>query len=319
MIALNAFNIDKISDDANQAVFQIGPFPKGYGNTIGNILRRILLSSIPGSAVSAVKLKGVEHEFSTLNGLADDVLTLLLSVKNIVVISKSDETVVLKLKADGKKGQVVEVAVSDIQPNSAVEIINKDYIITKLTSDVKFEADLYITNGIGYSMPDQEVRKELGVLPIDARYSPVRLVSYEVLPTRVGQETDLDQLNLSVTTNGAITPEEALFTASDILFKMSGHLQELADSMATGKKLKPISLAKPAEEVKEEVKNAKPLPVAEMNLSTRLTNALLRSGYEDLNNLDGMTEEELANIKGMGQKSLDELIKILKKHEIKII
>lgn len=318
MIALNAFKIQKANEQANEVLFEIGPLPKGYGHTLGNMIRRTLLTSIPGSAITAVKLEGVQHEYSTMSGLKEDVLKLMLSFKNVVVISKVEGVTELKIKVKGQKGKSVAVTAGDIEKNANVEVINSDYVITTLTDAINFEATLYVSSGIGYAFPDQSLRKELGVLPIDADYSPVTLVSYDVTSTRVGQETDLDQLNLQVKTNGAVKPEEAFYTASNILNNMIAHLFQCSEEVAGYKVQTPVSLEmQDDEEVSED--DVKELPVADSNLSTRLTNALLRSSYTDLNQLAGMTEEELANIKGMGQKSLDELVAVLDKHNVKII
>ncbi len=321
MISLKEFTIKKISEKDNISEFEIGPMAVGYGNTLGNILKRVLTSSIPGAAITAVKIDGVQHEYSTLSGVSDDILTIVLSLKNIVFFSKSNEPVMLSLEVKGKDGQVVEVKASDLTKDADIEVINPDYVITKLTSGKsKFKAQVVIEKGVGYQFPKEEVRRELGMLPVDAIFSPVKLVNYNVVPTRVGQETELDQVNLTVETNGAMNAADALNIASTILSEMTTNLVEQTKNMISGKVESAISTFQSAAKTIREEQDEKPkLLVAELNLSTRLTNALLRAGFDDLNKLEGFTEEELANIRGMGEKSLVELIDILKKHKIKLI
>ncbi len=324
MISLNQFNIKEVKAEQNVSSFEVGPLPKGYGHTLGNFIRRVLLSSIPGSAITSVKIDGVQHEYSTMDGLSDDILTLVLSIKNIVVVCKTLEPQILEIDMKGKDGEVVEVTAGDIKKNANVDVINPDYVITKLTSSkAKFKAQLKVERGVGYSFAKEEDRKELGMLPIDASYSTVKLVNYDITPTRVGQETELDQLNLNVITNGAVTPVEALAVSVDILNEMTSHLKDLAGRMLAGDEI----TVKLAQEEKQNmatvaagaIENKPPLKVADLNLSTRLTNVLLRSGYDDLRKLEGLTEEEVANIRGMGSKSLTELFDIVKKYSIKLI
>lgn len=323
MISLNSFNINKVSGSKpNKATFEIGPLPKGYGNTVGTFLRRILLSSIPGSAITAVKIDGVQHEYSTLAGLPDDILTILLSLKNVVVVSKSMDPVTVEINVSGKDGDVVEVKASDISTSQDVKVVNGDYVITKLTSKkAKLKAELTIERGVGYELGKEDVRREIGVLPLDANFSPVKLVSYEISSTRVGQETELDQLNLTIETNGAVTAVEALHAACDILNTVTEHLVMLSSGMLNGDEVTVEIKKQEKSKVKEVSQSAEknPLKVSDLNLSTRLTNALLRSGYDDLYKLEGLTEEELSNIRGMGSKSYTELLDILKKHSIKIV
>lgn len=322
MISLSSFNIKKTGEEGNAMNFEIGPLPKGYGHTIGNILRRILLSSIPGSAVTAVKIEGAQHEYSTIEGVSDDVLTILLSLKNVVVRSMVDEPVTLEINVSGKKaGDLTEVKAADIAANSNVEVINKDYVITSISDKASFKAQIIVNNGIGYVYPDQEARKELGMLPLDARFSPVSLVNYSVTQTRVGKETDLDQLNLSVQTNGAINGLEALNIAVRLLNEMTEHLAQTTKDVLEGKEVEipKSTLVDAVEEEAGEEQETRSLVVEELNLSTRLTNALLRSGITDLSRLEGYTEDELASIKGMGKKSLDELVETLNKYGVKVL
>mgnify|MGYP001312300853 CR=1 FL=1 len=322
MVSLNQFSIKKIEKGENISTFEVGPLPKGFGNTLGTFIRRTLLSAIPGTAITAIKINGVEHEYSTIEGINDDILTIILSLKNVVLLSKSLDPVTLNINISGKDGKVVDVKAGDFEPNSDVEIINPDYVITKLTSSkAKFNASVTVERGIGYALPNESLRKELSMLPVDANFSPVRLVSYDITPARVGKETELDQLNLTVQTNGSVTPIEAFHIATDALNQVTGHLMNITDDMLSGKEVS-VSLSKQQRQMEESVSinsAEAPVRVSDLNLSTRLTNALLKSNYEDLRSLTGLTEEEVANIRGMGSKSFEELLETLKKYEIKLV
>lgn len=321
MISLHEFTIKKTDDSDTTSLFEIGPLPTGYGHTLGNILRRILTSSVPGAAITAVKIDGVQHEYSGLAGVSEDILPVLLSLKNVIFLMKTEEPVTLKLSASGSKGKVVEVKASDIEKNADVEVINSDYVITKLTDEkTKFNLEIRVERGIGYRLPDENVRQEIGMLPVDAIFSPVNLVKIEVVPTRVGQKTDLDQLNLYVETNGSLTPSDALNITSNIMDQMATNFVKQTQDMISGKVITSLpveSTEQPA--IDDEQEEVSPVFVSDLNLSTRLTNALLRAGFDDLRKLEGFTEEEVANIRGMGEKSLEELLKTLKKHEVNLI
>lgn len=325
MISLNQFNIKRASETKTVGDFEIAPLPKGYAHTFGTFLRRVLLSSIPGSAITSVKIDGVQHEYSTISGLKDDILTVILSLKNVVLVNKTEEVQILKISVKGKKGEVVQVKASDIEKNQNVEIINPDYVITELTSEkAKFAAEITVERGVGYRLPDETLRKEMGVLPIDASFSPVKLVNYSVSLARVGKETELDQLNLHIETNGAVTPIEALNVATDLLNQVTTHAFELTKALLKGGEVT-VELAnqKKFEETKSallgEKRSIQSMRVSDANLSTRLTNCLLRAGVNDLSEFEGMTEEELAGIKGMGSKSLEELLAVLKKLGVRVI
>lgn len=321
MISLKEFSITKTSDANNASEFVISPLPAGYGQTLGNNLRRVLLSSIPGTAITAVKINNANHEYTTLAGLSDDVLQIVLSLKNVVLNSKTDEPVVLTLKAKGKSGEVVNVTAGDIEKNADVEVINPDYVITKL-SDEKATVEMSITvqRGIGYALPNEEVREEVSVLPVDAIFSPIKSVKFNVEPTRVGEEVELDKLVLTIETDGSLTPSDAMSISSNILLEMSQNFVEQTKDMISGKVVTTLPTKELVNNKKEDVQTDKePILINDLNLSTRLTNALVRAGFDDLRKLDGFTEEEVANIRGMGEKSLVELLDILKKYEVKLI
>lgn len=323
MFPINKFAITKVSESETAGVFQIGPLPKGYGHTIGNTFRRVLLSGIPGAAVTAVKISGVQHEYSTLAGLQDDILSVVLNLKGLAVISHSEEPVKLTIKAKGSKGEPKVVTAGDLSKDAMIEIINPEYVITTLADDkAVLDAEITVARGFGYAMPDDQVRTEVGTIPVDAMFNPVKLVSVNITNTRVGQQTDLDQVDLTVETNGAITPSAAMHQAADILVKMSEHMLSSAQNMLSAKAQKQVanSLSPVSDEIDEVAAGTtSSLELSSLDLSTRLTNALLNNGYTDLRQLDGMTEEELANIKGMGEKSLTELLDVLRSHGVKVL
>jgi DNA-directed RNA polymerase subunit alpha len=322
MFPINQFKISKKSEGKNQAVFALAPLPKGYANTLGTVLRRILLSSIPGAAVTAVKFENVQHEYTTLAGLKDDLLTIVLSLKDLAVVSHSDEPVELELTVKGKKGEATTVTAANIGANPMVEILNPELVITTLADEkTEIKARIVVEKGIGYRMADDSKRNEVGTIPVDSIFSPVKLVSIQSLNTRVGQQTDLDELEIHIVTDGSVKPEAALHQSAEILQTMSAHMVDntlslldakLADRMNKAD----LPIAKERVEVKKKVA---PILVADLNLSTRLTNALLNSDYEDLRQLDGLTEEEVRNIKGMGEKSYNELLEILQDNDLTLI
>ncbi len=319
MIALSEFTIKKVEEQNNSALYEIGPLPKGYGHTLGNILSRVLRSSIPGAAITSVKIDGVLHEYSTLAGINEDMLQIILSLKNVVFNVKTDDVVELDINVKAS-GNITEVKAGDFSKSSDVEVVNPDYVITKLTdSKANFKAKVTVQRGVGYQLPNESVRQEIGVLPVDANFSPVKLVKYDVVPTRVGQQTELDQINLAVETNGAITSSDALSIASNILNDMATNFVTQTKDMVSGKAMTTVPTQKVTKTQETFESNEDKIVVAELNLSTRLSNALLRAGFDDLRKLEGFTEEELANIRGMGEKSLEELKDTLKKHKVTLI
>lgn len=312
MLDIGKFKILTSEESDFFTKFEIGPFPKGFGHTIGNAIRRILLSSISGSAITSVRVKGAEHEYSTLDGMQEDVLTFVLNLKNISINSHSEEPVVLKMTISGKKGETVEIKAGDFEDNSDVEIKNPELVlgnITKGTTDLVIEVT--VENGLGYALPDQDKRKEVGTIPVDALFSPVKHVKIDVVETRVGQQTDLDQINMEVNTNGASSPKEAFLEAVEIFDLIANRLVDLGGGDSLTNKME-------VEEEEEEIIEVKKLPIFELNLSTRLRNSLLNSSINDLTELEGRSKNEILSFKGMGKKSYDELISLLSTNEINL-
>ncbi|MCA9387397.1 DNA-directed RNA polymerase subunit alpha, partial [Candidatus Dojkabacteria bacterium] len=202
MFPINEFKITVVSESDTEGVFSVGPLPKGYANTVGTVFRRILLSSIPGAAITSVKLNGVQHEYTTIAGLKDDVLSVVLAMKGIALVSRSDDPVTLKLNKKGEKGKAVEVTAADLEKNPLVDVINPDYVITTLADEkAKLDVEVTVEKGIGYSLPQEEKREEVGMIPVDAIFSPIKLVAVDAKNARVGQQTDLDALEVRIVTN----------------------------------------------------------------------------------------------------------------------
>ena len=296
----------KITDkDQTKATFTIEPLHPGYGTTLGNALRRVLLSSMPGSAVIAVKIKNVNHEFSTISGVKEDTIEIILNLKSLIVKSHSDEpqTVTLKAKGSGK------VYAKNIEETGDVEIINKDLHIATLDgAKDTLEMDIVVGPGIGYvSVEEREKeRLEIGMIPVDALYSPVTSVSFAIENTRVGEITNLDKLVITIETNGVITPEDAIKYAASILVNQFNLLIEPQKS----KKEKDQKGAKGTEVNK--------MLVEELDLSPRTTNVLLNNKIKTVKDLLKIDTKEFKELKGLGNAALDEIGKKLKEFKLEL-
>ncbi len=279
-----------------RAKFIIEPLEPGFGYTLGNSLRRTLLSSIPGSAIANVKIEGVLHEFSTIPGVTEDVTDIVLNVKEMVIRSELEEpgTVYLKAKGPG------EVKAGDITPPAGVEILNPDLHIATLGKSSNLEMEMSVERGVGYRTAEQnkDARDPIGVIPIDSIFSPVRKVSYSVEATRVEQMTDRDRLILDVQTDGSVTPREAIASAGTTLVELANLFSEMSETPG-------LSLG-PAE-TDGEVSDDHRLPIEDLNLSVRSYNCLKREAVNTVGDLVQRTEQELTDIRNFGQKSIDEV------------
>ena len=275
--------------------FVIEPLEPGFGYTVGNSLRRTLLSSIPGAAISSVRIEGVLHEFSTIPKVTEDVTDIIMNLKELVVRSETDEPVTVYLKAKGPGS----VTAGDIAPPAGVEILNPDLHVATLGKGGSLEMEMNIERGVGYRMADKNknARDPIGVIPVDSIFSPVRRVSYAVENTRVEQMTDRDRLILDVETDGSITPREALASAGGTLLELVQLFGDLAEaqSMQVG----------PAED--DSVPSDYAITVEELNLSVRSYNCLKREGINNVGDLVDKSEPELMDIRNFGQKSIDEV------------
>ncbi|HEY5341274.1 MAG TPA: DNA-directed RNA polymerase subunit alpha [Candidatus Aquilonibacter sp.] len=279
----------------NYAKFVIEPLERGFGITLGNALRRILLSSIPGAAVTYMKIDGVLHEFSTIPGMVEDTIALMLNLKGLPVKLNSDEPRVLNLSVSGQK----DVTAADIAPDADVEILDPGYHMATLTAkDAKLTMEIGIEKGRGYVMADKQrnIEHMIGLIPLDSIFSPIRKVNFSVDDTRVGQSVDFDRLTLEIETNGSITPDDALATAATIM-------QEQLDLF--------VGFTNRAEPLPESPPNEWDIPVESLNLSVRSFNCLKRAGISKVSELLDLTEDEIMKMRNFGKKSLDEIKQVL--------
>lgn len=284
--------------------FFAAPFERGYGVTLGNSLRRVLFSSIEGSAVTLVKIAGAQHEFSTIPGVLEDVPEIILNIKSLVLKSHSKIPKTIYIKKDTKS----QIRAKDIQTDETIEIINPDLHIATLTQDTKFYVEMEVARGRGY-VPQELNKKEdtpIGVIPIDSIFSPVKRVNFYVENTRVGQRTDYNKLILEIWTNGAISPKDALLYASNILQR---HLDIF---VSFGQLPEEVTEEEP-EMSKEEIALYEKLrlPISELELSVRSSNCLRTANIKSIADLVKKTEDELLSFKNFGKKSLNEVKELL--------
>jgi DNA-directed RNA polymerase subunit alpha len=278
------------------ASFDIEPLHAGYGNTLGNSLRRVLLSSIKGGAIVAFRIEGVTHEFTTVPGVKEDVIDIMLNIKNIRLKVYTDEPVELRLE---KKGAGTVLA-KDIQANADVEIVNPNQVICNIDDPKKSIAiDFVVESGRGYQSIEESSKKRLhsDMIAVDAIFSPVLRVRYKVEPTRVGQESNLDKLTLSIETDGALTPKDAFEEAAAILVNQ---YTALAGSTM-------VDFAPPLGQEDETENSELNTPIEELNLSARTANALINNDIRTVHDLVTLSEQDLRELKGFGSKALDEV------------
>jgi DNA-directed RNA polymerase subunit alpha len=282
--------------------FVAEPFERGFGVTVGNSLRRILLSSLEGSAVTQVKLHGSQHEFTTLPGVVEDVTDIILNIKALVVKNHSESTRVIRV--DKKTKGVITGA--DIQTDDQVEVINKSHVIATLTADVPFELEMVVENGRGY-VPSTEHSpnvQEIGIIPIDAVYSPVVRVRYEIEETRVGQKTNYDKLTMEIWTNGSVGPEMALIESAKILRK---HLNPFIQYSELGSQIHAESRSASSHQSDAAIESKLNMNLAELNLSVRATNCLESENITTVRDLVTRTADQLLEVRNFGETTLNEV------------
>ncbi|HUG19737.1 MAG TPA: DNA-directed RNA polymerase subunit alpha [Planctomycetaceae bacterium] len=302
----------RISPDADNTEmfgrFVAEPFERGFGATVGNSLRRILLSSLEGSAVTRAKIQGVQHEFTTIPGVVEDVTDICLNLKSIVVKNYSSAGKTIRIE----KNQRSVVTGADIITDDQIEVINKDLVIATLTDDVPFNVELTVENGRGFILAAEhsEGETEVGIIPLDAAYSPVTRVRYKVDETRVGQKTNYDKLTMDIWTNGTVRPDMALVEAAKILRK---HLNPFITYREPGPEMSPeASLKRLADEtgyspLDVELEEKLNQSLAELNLSVRATNCLESEGINTVRDLVGRTEDHLLQVRNFGETTLTEV------------
>ena len=289
------------TDDNTFGKFVIEPLERGYGITLGNSLRRILLSSLPGVAVTSIKIDGVLHEFSTVTGVIEDVTEIILNVKNLSMKLFSEGPKIVYIDADGEG----PVTAGDIKADSDVEILNPDLHICTLNGESRFYMELVLNKNRGYipAEKNKQTGQPIGIIPVDSIYTPVRKVNYTVENTRVGQVTDYDKLTLEVWTNGSIKPDEAISLGAKIL---SEHLNLFID-LSDHAKHTEIMVEK--EETKKE--KVLEMTIEELDLSVRSYNCLKRAGINTVEDLTNRTEEDMMKVRNLGRKSLEEVLQKL--------
>jgi len=304
--------ISKTIDEGNNtAVFEIKPCYPGYGITLGNALRRVLISSLPGAAITSIKLKGVSHEFSTISGVLEDVAQISLNLKQVIVKMDTEEKVSASIKVSGEK----EITAADIKVPSNVEIVNKDLHIATIT-DKKAEIDMTLTieKGIGY-VPTEKAKdtdSPIGTIVIDALFSPVIKVNYEVKNIRVGQTTNYNQINLEIQTDGTVTPEESLNYASNILINQFKSIIGDENILALDDNIGAESAKQEAEaEFDEDANNPDALKISELELSKRTLGVLEESNIKTVNKLASKSKKYVSELSGMGAKGVEEIVKAL--------
>ncbi len=297
----------KIASD-RYGKFYIEPFERGLGTTIGNSLRRVLLSSLEGSAVTSIKIAGVNHEFTSIKGVMEDVTDIVLNVKNLTVRLQTEGPKTMKI-AVNKAGTITA---ADIVADPAIEIVDKDKIIATLTEDVKFEMEMVVESGRGYIPAAERIavadryEQEIGRILLDTVYSPVTRVRYITEDTRVGQKTNYDRLVLEVWTNGAITPDMAIVEAAKILRKHINPFVQYSE-MGTETVSGEVTVDQPQPKVGEEMQTKLNMPIQELELSVRANNCLESAKIETVRQLVKLTEAELLEIRSFGKTSLREV------------
>ena len=301
MIEMEKPNIDcvDLSEDGRYGKFVVTPLERGYGTTLGNSLRRILLSSLPGAAATSIKIEGVQHEFSTVPGVTEDVAEIILNIKKMAVKLHSDVPKTVYIEAKGAQ----EITAGDIKHDSDVEIFNPDLHIATLNDDARLYIEITLSKGRGYVSAEKnklEMQPVIGVIPVDSIYTPVTKVNYTVENTRVGQYTDREELTVELWTNGTIKPDEAISLAAKIMNDLLRLFVDLSDD------------AKNAEIIVETKENERDkvleMTIEELDLSVRSYNCLKRAGINTVEDLINKSEEDMMKVRNLGRKSLEEVI-----------
>lgn len=282
------FETKQIEKKENYAKLEITPLARGYGRTLGNALRRVLLTSLPGTVATSVKINGVKHQFSTLKGMREDVVEFVLNLKQVRFMYNGEKEIKLKLSAKGKG----EVKAGDIKTSADVEVANPDFVLAYLNKDSKIEAEITIESGVGYVTAEEHDEEKIGVIPMDSSFSPIVRVNYEIEETRVGRLTNYDKLVFEIWTDGTIKPVNALVEAAKIL---TNFLEQIINPKKVEKKKKK----------KEDTLGAVGrLSVEEIGLPTRVANALVKAGYDTVKDLHAAEKKDLEKVRNLGEKSI---------------
>lgn len=294
MKAMN-FQLNVVEESAKKGIFSVEPLENGFGHTLGNSLRRVLLSSFKGAAITSVKVAGVSHKFSTLAGMSEDMIDLMLNLKSVKVAYEGDDAVTATLSVKGPK----VVKASDITTPANVSIVSPDVVIANIAAGAKLDLELTIQSGYGYSPADERPTETLGVLVLDAIYSPVERVSYHVESTRVGRRTDFDKLVIEVITDGSLAPRQAVIDAASVL--VAAFTQIVSPAPVTDGDTAGVSSILAA------------VSTDDLGLPTRVANALKNAGLNTAAELARATDRDLKNVKNLGEKSfglIDEALSV---------
>ncbi|HET7099301.1 MAG TPA: DNA-directed RNA polymerase subunit alpha [Patescibacteria group bacterium] len=282
------FEIKEEKSEANYGKFIISPLEQGYGLTIGNSIRRVLLTSLPGFAVTSVKISGVKHQFSTLVGMKEDVVEFVLNLKKVRFLGNSDKGVKATLEVN-KSG---EFMASDIKVSGGLKVANPELVLGTLNKGTKLSAEMTVEKGVGYSPAEERSAETIGLIPVDASFSPVKRVSYKIEETRVGRLTNYDKLILEVWTDGTMAPNDALVESAKTLVSYFTQV------------VNPKKVEKKAEVVKDDLGLVGKLSVEEVGLPTRVANALAKAGFETVEELANARKGDLVKVRNLGEKSL---------------
>ena len=293
------FSVVEVGADASRSTIVIEALESGYGHTLGNALRRVLLTSLPGTAITKVTIDGVTHQFTSYEGMTEDVVELILNLKQIRVKSESVEPGILRLNVKGAK----EVTAADVECEAGFEVINKDLYLATLAKGKTLDIEMIAESGVGYKLASEIETEAVGQIAVDALFSPVIKVSYKVEATRVGRRTDFDKIVFDIETNGSISPLDAVKQAAEILIKQFNQI------------VNPV-----VKEVEEELTSMSPeevetmkLTVEELDLPTRIANALRKGGFETVADLTKSPKDEISRVKNLGGKSIDLIEEALSK------
>ncbi len=318
MVAFNDIVVKVKKETASTGLFEISPLPRGYGHTLANSLRRVLLSSLKGAAITAIRIEGVEHEYSTLDGVKEDVVEILLNLKRIKFSVPTDGAFECKINVSGEK----VITASDIVTTNGAEVSTKDIEVATLTGKKStFVATLIVESGVGYKTANENDRSEKGMIPLDADFTPVTFVKFEVNDARKGQQTNLDSVIIEINTDGSIAPKQALIDSAKIV-------QEFAGKVMTALGIAKEEVEKLAEEstvltpesqdsvsVVDEVSSWK---IEDLPISKRSKSGLLAGGYNTVSDMKEATVAKLLELPGFGNKSLNEVVELMNQYGIEI-
>ncbi len=298
MIEIEKPRIERVDSDDFYGEFEIAPLERGYGITLGNSLRRVLLSSLPGAAITSVKIEGVEHEFASVEGVKEDVTEIILNLKEVVIDYDGEEMEKIRIEAEGEG----EVTAGDFKTPGNLQIVNKDHHIATMAAGSKLMLEATVEKGRGYVSAEENQKhfdKVIGLIPIDSSFSPVVRANFNVEDTRVGQVTDYDRLVLEVLTNGSVTPDDAISLSAKIMVEHLDLFINLTDEIDDVEIM--------VEKEEEERNKILDTTIEELELSVRSSNCLKRAGINTVEELVNKTEDDLMKVRNLGKKSLQEI------------